>query len=106
MRATVSRVFPDRVAHDGAEHQHIWVAELKPLDYGADFEGDVFVAIRVTQGGIGRDIPFREDTPVELQGLFIPADEAQPGQDNQGSRCCTSPNTPVGFVVYEGQRFE
>ena len=54
--ATVSRVFPNRVAHDGAEHQHIWINALTALDGGADEAGDVFVAIRVTEGGIGQNI--------------------------------------------------
>jgi hypothetical protein len=47
--ATVSRVFPDRYDHDGAEHQHIWIDDLQPLDDGSSYAGDVFVAIRVTE---------------------------------------------------------
>ena len=77
-------MFPDRVAHDGAEHQHIWIDDLAALDDGDDYPENVFVAIRVTEGGIGRDIPFETGTPMEMQGLFIPVDQAQPGQDNEG----------------------
>ena len=104
--ATVSRVFPDRVAHDGAEHQHIWVDALQALDGGEDYEDDVFVAIRVTDGGIGTDIPFEEGTPVELQGMFIPADQAEPGQDNEGLPVLHFTHRPVGFVKYEGHVYE
>ena len=82
--ATVSRVFPDRVSHDGAEHQHIWIDALHALDGGEDYAGNVFVAIRITDGGIGTDIPFKVATPVEMQSMFIPADQAEPGQDNAG----------------------
>jgi hypothetical protein len=105
VRATVSRVFPDRVAHDGAEHEHIWIDALQALDGGEDYPGNVFVAIRVTEGGIGQDIPFATDTPVELQGLFIPADEAEPGQDNQGLPVLHFTHGPVGFVIYDGQTY-
>ena len=104
--ATVSRVFPDRVAHDGAEHQHIWVDALQALDGGEDYEDDVFVAIRVTNGGIGSDIPFEDGTPVELQGMFIPAEQAEPGPDNEGLPVLHFTHRPVGFVKYEGHVYE
>jgi len=60
----------------------------------------VFVAIRVTEGGIGTDIPFKTDTPVEMQGMFIPADEAEPGPDNEGLPVLHFTHGPVGFVKY------
>jgi len=104
--ATVSKVFPDRVVHDGAEHQHIWINELHALDGGGDYEGNVFVAIRVTEGGIGTDIPFEVRTPVEMQGLFIPAGQAEPGPDNAGLPVLHFTHRPVGFVEYEGERYE
>ena len=72
----VSKVFPDRVSHDGAEHQHIWIDDLQALDGGSDYAGNVFVAFRVTEGGIGTDVPFEVRKPVEMQGMFIPADQA------------------------------
>ncbi|HEX2941227.1 MAG TPA: hypothetical protein VHO91_09280 [Rhodopila sp.] len=101
--ATVSRIFPDRYSHDGAEHQHIWIDDLQPLDDGPSYDGDVFVAIRVTEGGIGRDIPFQLDTAVEMQGKFIPADEAYPGPDNAGLPVLHFTHAPVGFVEYDGE---
>lgn len=104
--AMVSRVFPDRVAHDGAEHQHIWIDSLKALDGGEDYAGEVFVAIRVTEGGVGTDIPFEDDTPVEMQGMFIPADQADPGQDNEGLPVLHFTHAPVGFIEYEGRTYE
>ena len=102
----MSRVFPDRVSHDGAEHQHIWIDDLQALDGGDGLAGNVFVAIRVTEGGIGTDIPFKVDTPVEIQGMFIPADQAEPGQDNAGLPVLHFTHRPVGFVKYEGETYE
>ena len=104
--ATVSRVFPDRVSHDGAEHQHIWIDKLTALDGGEDYPGNVFVAIRITEGGVGTDIPFQQDTAVEAQGMFIPADQAEPGQDNQGLPVLHFTHRPVGFVIYEGEEYQ
>ncbi len=106
VEANVSKVFPDRVAHDGAEHQHIWIDDLQALDGGVDYVGNVFVAIRVTDGGIGSDIPFVVGTPVEMQGMFIPADQADPGPDNQGLPVLHFTHRPVGFVDYEGKAYE
>ncbi|MDB5400890.1 MAG: hypothetical protein QOF70_2765 [Acetobacteraceae bacterium] len=106
VKATVSKVFPDRISHDGAEHQHIWIDDLQALDGGADYQGNVFVAIRVTEGGIGSDIPFEVGTPVEMQGMLIPADQAEPGQDNAGLPVLHFTHRPVGFVEYEGEEYE
>ena len=106
VEAVVSKLFPDRVAHDGAEHQHVWIDNLKALDDGADYPGNVFVAIRVTEGGIGTDIPFEVGQAVELQGLFIPADQAEPVQDNEGLPVLHFTHKPVGFITYDGQEYE
>ena len=106
VEATVSKLFPDRVSHDGAEHQHIWINELQALDDGADYAGDVFVAIRVAPDGIGADIPFQIGTPVEIQGMLIPADQADPGPDNEGLAVLHFTHRPLGFVKYEGEEYE
>lgn len=103
--ATVSRVFPDRYSHDGAEHQHIWIDQIEALDGGDDYAGNVFVAIRITEGGIGQDIPFADGTPVEMQGDWIPADEATAGEDDPGLPVLHFTHRPVGFVRYEGEEY-
>jgi len=104
--AAVARVFPDRYAHDGAEHQHIWIDGLKALDNGEDYDGDVFVAIRITQGGVGQDIPFAEGAEVEMQGDWIPAEQATAGQDDPNLPVLHFTHRPVGFVVYQGETYE
>ena len=106
VRAVVSRVFPDRSFHDGAEHQHIWIDQVEALDQGDDYAGNVFVAIRVTEGGIGRDIPFEDGAPVEMQGDWIPAEEARPGEDDPGLPVLHFTHRPVGFVRYDGEMYE
>lgn len=106
VRGTVSRIFPDRYNHDGAEHQHIWIDQIIALDGGEDYAGNVFVAIRITEGGIGRDIPFEEGRPVEMQGDWIAASEAEPGPDNPGLPVLHFTHRPVGFVRYDDKQYE
>jgi hypothetical protein len=103
--AVITRVFPDRYAHDGAEHQHVWIGQITALDGGADYAGNVFVAIRVTEGGVGEDIPFQENHQVEMQGDWIPANEATAGQDDPGLPVLHFTHKPVGFVRYEGKEY-
>ena len=76
------------------------------MDGGSDYQGNVFVAIRVTEGGIATDIPFVVGTSVEMQGMFIPADQAYPGPDNEGLPVLHFTHRPVGFVEYEGEEYE
>jgi hypothetical protein len=104
--ATVSRIFPDRYDHDGAEHQHVWIDQLHALDGGSDYAGNVFVAIRITEGGIGRDIPFNEGRPVEMKGDWIPADQATAGEDDPNLPILHFTHRPVGFVRYEGTEYD
>ncbi|MBE7212661.1 MAG: hypothetical protein INR65_16725 [Gluconacetobacter diazotrophicus] len=102
--AQVAKLFGGvRFLADGAEHQQLWVDGLRAVDDGGfGYAGNVFVAIRITEGGIGREIPFVVDTPVELQGMFIPANEAQAGQNDPGLPVLHFTHAPVGFVVYDG----
>jgi hypothetical protein len=101
VQAVVSKVFPDRYNHDGAEHQHIWIDQLQALDGGQDYASNVFVATRVTEGGIGHDIPFVEGNSVEMQGDWIPANQATAGEDDPHLPVLHFTHRPVGFVRWE-----
>ncbi|HEY2132697.1 MAG TPA: hypothetical protein VGH36_06945 [Acetobacteraceae bacterium] len=106
VKAVITRIFPDRYAHDGAEHQHVWIGQVTALDGGADYAGNVFVAIRVNEGGVGEDIPFQENHPVEMQGDWIAASQATAGQDDPGLPVLHFTHRPVGFVRYEGEQYD
>ena len=104
--ATVARLFGERIQLAGAAHQQLWIDALASLDGdGFGYAGTVFVAIRITDGGIGAEIPFVVDTPVELQGMFIPADQATAGTDDPGLPVLHFTHSPVGFVVYDGKTY-
>ncbi len=105
--AVVARLFAEHAILDQAEHQQLWIDNLVSLDAdGFGYAGDVFVAIRITDGGIGAEIPFVVGTPVELQGQFIPAAEATPGQDDPGLPVLHFTHAPDGFVVYDGHTYQ
>ena len=104
--ATVAKLFGERLQAEGAEHQQLWIDRLTSLDGdGFSYAGDVFVAIRITEGGIGEEIPFVAGTPVELQGMFIPADQATAGTNDPGLPVLHFTHSPVGFVVYDGKTY-
>ena len=105
--ATVVRLFGERMRAAGAEHQQLWIDGLASLNGdGFSYAGNVFVAIRITDGGIGAEIPFVANTPVELQGMFIPADQATAGTNDPGLPVLHFTHSPVGFVVYGGKTYK
>lgn len=104
--ATVLKLFGERMQVEGAEHQQLWIDGLASLNGdGFSYAGSVFVAIRITDGGIGAEIPFVANTPVEMQGMFIPADEATAGTNDPGLPVLHFTHDPVGFVVYDGKTY-
>lgn len=106
VKARVSRLFPDRYDHDGAQHEHLWINSVTALDGQGDYQWDVFVAIRIAPQGIGVDIPFQIGHEVELQGMWISAENAQAGQDNSGLAVLHFTHAPKGFVIYDGTRYD
>ena len=105
--ASIVRLFGERIQLAGAAHQQLWIDQLASLDGdGFSYAGDVFVAIRITDGGIGQEIPFVVGTGVAMQGLFIPAEAATPGANDPGLPVLHFTHRPVGFVVYDGKTYD
>ncbi len=104
--ATIVKLFGEHIQLAGAAHQQLWIDQLNSLDQdGFAYAGNVFVAIRLTDGGIGAAIPFVAGTGVEMQGMFIPADQATPGANDPGLPVLHFTHKPVGFVVYDGKTY-
>jgi hypothetical protein len=105
--ATVVKLFGERIQLADAQHQQLWIDKLSSLNGdGFSYAGNVFVAIRITEGGIGQEIPFVANTPVEMQGMFITAAEATPGTNDPGLPVLHFTHDPVGFVIYEGKTYK
>ncbi|MCQ8276851.1 hypothetical protein NFI95_00100 [Acetobacteraceae bacterium KSS8] len=105
--ANIVKLFGEQVDIQGAAHQQLWIDRLTSLNQdGFAYAGNVFVAIRITDGGIGREIPFEVGRKVEMQGMFIPADEATAGTNDPGLPVLHFTHRPVGFVVYDGVTYD
>ncbi len=105
--ANIVKLFGEQVDIQGAAHQQLWIDRLTSLNQdGFSYAGNVFVAIRITEGGIGQEIPFEEGRKVEMQGMFIPADQATAGPNDPGLPVLHFTHKPVGFVVYDGKTYD
>jgi hypothetical protein len=101
--ANIVKLFGERIQLEGAAHQQLWIDRLTSLNTdGFAYAGNVFVAIRITDGGIGEEIPFVVGMKVEMQGMYIPANEATPGVNDPGLPVLHFTHKPVGFVMYDG----
>lgn len=105
--ANIVKLFGEHIQLGGAAHQQLWIDRLTSLNQdGFSYPGNVFVAIRITDGGIGQEIPFEVGRKVEMQGMFIPADQATPGTNDPGLPVLHFTHKPVGFVVYDGTTYD
>nr|WP_254918752.1 hypothetical protein [Bacillus cereus] len=69
---------------------------------------ELFCAIRYGDDeGFGESISGLEsDNPIELQGVYIDKNHAYPSIGNPGDPVLHFIHHPVGFVIYNGKRYE
>lgn len=97
--------------HTGATHQHLIITIDKVLDiHGGDasiVKGDAFVAIRFGDNlGLKSEIPgLAEGQPIEMQGEYIDANHAYPSTGNPGDAVIHFTHHPVGYILYQGQKY-
>jgi hypothetical protein len=93
-------------------HQHLLINQIQILDIEngdpSTVTDEIFVAIRYGDGnGLPEPIPGLEaGQPIELQGVYIPADEAYPSEDNPGDPVIHFTHHPLGFVIYQGKLYK
>lgn len=108
----VIKVVEDDAEGAGAMHQHFLVDQIEVLDIrGADpsiVTDEAFVAIRYGDGeGLSQPIPgLAEGQSIELQGEYIDKNHAYATIGNPGDPVIHFTHHPVGFVVYQGVRYE
>lgn len=109
--ATISLVEPVVHAH-GAAHQHLLVRDIRVLEVEgaspAEIDEFAFVAIHYgDREGLRTPIPDLLATEsIELQGQYIPKNQAYPSSGNPGYAVIHFTHHPVGFVVYHGVRYQ
>jgi hypothetical protein len=114
VKGSIAAVLHEDDDVNGGRHQHfqVTVEQLVSIEGGqGDITGQtLFVAVRFGDGeGLSERIPnLAAGKPIELQGEYIDAMRALPGPDNENPVLPVLHFThhPVGFVLYEGQRFE
>ena len=67
---------------------------------------NVFVAIRIAAGGTGLDIPFNVGTPGKREGMFIPADQAEPESEDQVLPMLHVVHPPIGYAHYKNEVYQ
>lgn len=112
---TVSAEIVDRFIvcmadHKGALHQHFFIT------IGQVVEGDktivenkpVFVAVRYgDKAGLEAPVPDLEPgSAIIIRGVYIPSQKAYKSEDNPGFPVLHFTHRPVGYVIYDGVRYE
>jgi hypothetical protein len=111
VRGVIQQVEPDVESH-GVHHHHLLVGQIEVLKVwnGTQQEvGDeVFVSIRFDDSlGLPGPIPdLKAGQPIELQGRYIPKNEAYPSVGNPGDPVIHETHHPFGYVVYDGQLYK
>lgn len=105
--ATIAKVEPDVVVHE-VHHHHILLRDIKViLIQGATVDAiksQAFVAIRYGDSeGLPQPISgLAAGEPIELQGEYIPQNDAYPGVGNPGDPVIHFTHHPLGFIQYHG----
>jgi hypothetical protein len=111
LKAVIKKVDPDAI-HYGAKHIHLIINQVTVLEIrGAtpDSVGiEIFCAIRYGDnlGLSNRILGLESGQEIELQGEYIDINNAYPTPDNPNDPVLHFTHHPVGFVYYQGVRYE
>ncbi len=74
----------------------------------SEVEPEAFVAIRYGDSlGLPKPIPdLKEGADIEMQGEYIDRKHASKSRDNPGDPVLHFTHHPLGYVVYEGHKYE
>ncbi|GEO26411.1 hypothetical protein AAC03nite_21960 [Alicyclobacillus acidoterrestris] len=109
--ATIHKVEADALVH-GVHHHQLLLRDVHVLAIrGADpsiVKGYAFVAIRYGDDeGLSGPIPdLKAGRSIELQGEYIPQNDAYPSVGNPGDPVIHFVHHPIGFVEYEGKTYQ
>ncbi|MFJ8356815.1 hypothetical protein ACIQ69_26860 [Bacillus paramycoides] len=108
----VIKTVEENVKIHGVMHYHILINEITVIDIkGIDaskIPDEIYCAIRYgDEEGLGEPIIGLESgSPIELQGEYIEKNQAYSSIGNPGDPVLHFTHHPVGFVVYNGKRYE
>jgi hypothetical protein len=112
VKGIIKRVEEDGESASGM-HQHLLVNQIVVIDIKGGtnpsiVSNEAFVAIRYgdAEGIPDRIAYFAEGQPIELQGEYVDENHAHKGIGNPGDPVIHFTHHPLGFVVYQGVRYE
>ncbi|QDD83827.1 S53 family peptidase [Bacillus cereus] len=111
VKAVIQKVESDAHRH-GVSHHHLLVNNIQVLKVWnatqMQIDSSTFVAIRYGDSrGLKEPIPdLSEGKIIELQGRYIPKNNAHPDIGNPGDPVIDETHNPFGFVIYEGNLYE
>jgi subtilase family serine protease len=111
LQAVIKTVESDKVEH-GVSHHHLLIHRIEVLQSdGVDpssIKPELFCAIRYGDSlGLPGPIPgLQAGQAIELQGEYIDENHIYPTIGNPGDPVLHFTHHPVGFVVYQGKRYE
>ena len=96
--------------HKGKEHQHfyIYLEEIQEGDASLVDDTTIFVAVHYGDAeGIAEPIPnLNPGQPIIIKGKFVPARQAYKTEDNPGFPVLHFTHHPIGYIIYDGVRYE
>lgn len=94
----------------GRLHQHFYIIVNQILEGDANLvdNNTVFVAVHYgDKEGMEDQIKGLEPgKPIEIRGKFIPSSEAYKSEDNPGYPVLHFTHHPIGYIVYDGVKYE
>jgi len=112
LTAMIKLVEQDVTDQQGATHMHFLIHQVQVISItggeASIVSGEIFCAVRYgdSMGLSGRIDELEEGQAIEMQGEYIDVNHAYPSVGNPGDAVLHFTHHPVGFVIYQGKRYE
>ena len=112
LTAVIKLVEEDVTDQQETSHMHFLINQVQIISIsGGDasmVSCEIFCAVRYGDSmGLSERIDgLEEGQPIEMQGEYIDVNHAYPSVGNPGDAVLHFTHHPVGFVIYQGKRYE
>ncbi|MBP0726665.1 hypothetical protein J5Y03_16015 [Bacillus sp. RG28] len=112
LTAVIKLVEQDVTDQQGTSHMHFLINHVEVISVtGGDasmVSTEIFCAVRYgdSMGLSDRIDRLEEGQPIEMQGEYIDVNHAYPSVGNPGDAVLHFTHHPIGFVIYQGKRYE
>jgi hypothetical protein len=112
LTAVIKQVEQDVTDQQGTSHMHFLIHQVQVISITGDdasmVSSEIFCAVRYGDSmGLSERIDGLEaGQAIEMQGEYIDINHAYPSVGNPGDPVLHFTHHPVGFVIYQGKRYE